>query len=148
MNFLKVVRSLHSESLVVLGGGLFVSVHRPLQIFYLSHTTVWSLNIEQYYDCLLLAESFSWFLSCQHLGNFFPAYHPDRQKFWMDSVSPYLWIFQMHHGHMLYNCGMIFFILSVFIGYILSFGLVRLWIVRLLVQVFMLARRMWQSQMS
>ena len=27
---------------------------------------------------------------------------------------------------MLYNCGMIFFILSFFVGYILSFGLVKL----------------------
>ena len=40
--------------------------------------------------------------------------------------------------HLLYNCGMIFFILSFFIGYILSFALVRLWTVRLLVQVFTL----------
>ena len=32
---------------------------------------------------------------------------------------------------MLYNCGMIFFILSFFVGYILSFGLVRLRIIRL-----------------
>ena len=49
---------------------------------------------------------------------------------------------------MLYKCGMIFFILSFFVGYILSFGLVRLWTVRLLVQVFTLAQSMWQSQMS
>ena len=41
---------------------------------------------------------------------------------------------------MLYNCGMIFFILSFFVGYILSFSLVRLWTVRLLVQVFTLVR--------
>ena len=32
---------------------------------------------------------------------------------------------------MLYNCGMIFFILSFFVGYILSFGLVRLRTIRL-----------------
>ena len=31
----------------------------------------------------------------------------------------------------LYNCGMIFFILSFFLGYILSFGLVRLRTIRL-----------------
>ena len=42
---------------------------------------------------------------------------------------------------MLYNCGMIFFfILSFFVSYILSFGLVRLWTVQLLVQVFTLTR--------
>ena len=40
----------------------------------------------------------------------------------------------------LYNCGMIVFILSFFVGYILSFGLVRLWTVRFLVQVSTLAR--------
>ena len=32
---------------------------------------------------------------------------------------------------LLYNCGMIFFILSFFVGYIFSFGLVRLWTIRL-----------------
>ena len=32
---------------------------------------------------------------------------------------------------LLYNCGMIFFILSFFVGYILSFGLVRLRTIRL-----------------
>ena len=44
-------------------------------------------------------------------------------------------------SRMLYKCGMIIFILSFFVSYILSFGLVRLWTVRLLVQVFMLACR-------
>ena len=41
---------------------------------------------------------------------------------------------------MLYNCGMIFFILSFFVGYSLSFGLVRLRTVQLLIQVFRLTR--------
>ena len=36
---------------------------------------------------------------------------------------------------MLYNCGMIFFILSFFVGYILSFGLVRLRTIRLSARV-------------
>ena len=37
--------------------------------------------------------------------------------------------------HLLYNCGRIFFILSFFVGYILSFGLVRLRTIRLSAQV-------------
>ena len=41
----------------------------------------------------------------------------------------------------LYNCGMIFFIFSLFVCYIFSFGLVRLWTVWLLVQVFTLTCR-------
>ena len=36
---------------------------------------------------------------------------------------------------MLYNCGRIFFILSFFVGYILSFGLVRLRTIRLSARV-------------
>ena len=40
---------------------------------------------------------------------------------------------------MLYNYGMIFFYLIIFVNYILSFGLVRLWTVRFLVQLFTLA---------
>ena len=40
---------------------------------------------------------------------------------------------------MLYNCRRIIFILSFFVGYILSFGLVRLWTVRLSVDMFTLA---------
>ena len=36
---------------------------------------------------------------------------------------------------MLYNCGMIVFILSFFVGYILSFGLVRLRTIRLSARV-------------
>ena len=35
------------------------------------------------------------------------------------------------YREVLYNCGMIFFILSFFVGYILSFGLVRLRTIRL-----------------
>ena len=36
---------------------------------------------------------------------------------------------------MLYDCGRIFFILSFFVGYILSFGLVRLRTIRLIARV-------------
>ena len=41
---------------------------------------------------------------------------------------------------LLYNYGMIFFYLIIFVNYILSFGLVRLWTIQLLVQVFTLVR--------
>ena len=39
------------------------------------------------------------------------------------------------HVQVLYNCGRIFFILSFFVGYILSFGLVRLRTIRLSARV-------------